>query len=177
VARRLGVDATTVRKNRKQQATYAELPALGNGWKQSHILAAGELLDKLKGKARAVAGEIISEAGVPAKLGIQILENLAGMSAADRKQIVTGYSSKDSETKTLAKTRAAAQPPNPPAHLKAAGSALRSMRTWSKHAKGTPYEKTVLAILAQCEDLKTSMESDFQTWRDEENEKWQESQR
>jgi len=86
-ARSAGVSETEARRVEKHVSLAEQFPTMqGKDWLKTHVLTAGEILEKVPEAERPKLGALVLQPGVPRKQALAALENVVEMLASKRKQ-------------------------------------------------------------------------------------------
>ncbi len=116
------------------------------GWNRTHVLDAGDALDKIPSSDRAPIAVLLDQPGIPVKDAITYLANAAAMPAAQRRAIVERSQSPDEFTRRTALTMIAAVPPPPDPGLLALGDAVEDLKRAATSCRSTVYKGKVVAL-------------------------------
>lgn len=140
-----GIAQQTTNRAKQHVSAAKKYPLFkGSDWSADKAIACRNLLDGLDESTRTVAVAIVSEPGVPAREGFEIVRNLSDMNSGQRAAVVSDYTSNDKKRKSRAVTTAAKRPPMPDARVIILDRVLEELNSAIKYAPTD--EKTCTAI-------------------------------
>lgn len=150
---RVGRDGVTQPATKPARPRAAKAPS---SWKPERQAEGDRLIGSLPEEERAAAAALVSEDFIPEQVGIELLKNVAEMAPEERREVLRLHQSEDPRDRSLAKTRAAKQPPNPDPRctiLHAAqlhvGRALR----WCDRDRDEGFRQRIENVMAELERL------------------------
>ena len=139
----------------------------GRGWKRWEVIAAMEALDKIDSTIRKSFDAMITEPGVPPKIAISILDNVASKPKREQKQIAKLYDSGEPDSMALAKSRAAGVPLSPPVDLSLWTSVLIRSERALKQTR-PKYKRDAMTAITAVVNLTNIMRADFKEFQKKE---------
>jgi hypothetical protein len=98
------------RKEVKKAAAPYKPPA---SWKPERAEEAERALETLTEDEREAAVSMVDEPGIPDMIGLDMIQNVAAMEPAERKEVLDLHKSEDKRDRSKAKSIAAKKPPSP----------------------------------------------------------------
>lgn len=152
IAERLKVDRSELVRAEQQVRTADAYPFMQNPeWKQSHVLQARGVLEKIPEHEREFAADMVSEAGVPPLLGVQMLQRISGAPEDQRQEVYRLYLSDDSRDKDQAMTWAAEREPPPDPRILIYKECIRELRRSNKLFPDDPEVEVVVQCISLLE--------------------------
>jgi hypothetical protein len=96
----------------KPKRSETATPLAFRSWAQSRAIEAREIIASLPASDRQRAVDLVEQPGIPDRLGLKMLKNVAEADAEERERLLTLHDSDDPRDQALAKTEAVGQPPN-----------------------------------------------------------------
>lgn len=124
-------------------------------WKQYHVLEARTHLEAIPETERPVLAAVVSSPGIPPKLANAMLANLRQMPDPERAEVVRLAQSDDPRERSLAETKAAAQPPNPDPRVLMVGAALKELNGCIKGHEQSPLTPRFQAVIDELKTLQS----------------------
>jgi hypothetical protein len=159
VADDLGVDERTLRRAEQHVQLAQAYPFMqGADWRQSHVLAMGETLEKLPEPERKQATGVLECARILAPVdAVQLITNMAAMKSTERSELYQLSSSEDPRDKSLALTKAAKLPPMPDPRLNSLDAALESLSRTVKPFPNDPLTPRIKAVIDELRKIRSAV--------------------
>jgi len=155
-------------RDKRHVAAAEKYPVLQRAeWKRGQAIDAAELLERMDPTIRGSFVTMISEPGVPPKIAMSILDNVASKPKSEQKQLAKLYDSGKPDSISLAKSRAAHVPPSPPLDL-SLWTGVRIRCEKALKLTRPKYKRDATKAVAAVVQLTKMMESDFKEFQKKE---------
>lgn len=150
LAKDLAVSERTIDRAEEHVATVGKYPFMeSQHWRQSHVLAVNEHLEKLPGEEREPMMKLLAAAKLmdPA-LALRLIDNMAAKKNTERKRLYELSRSEDPRDVALAHTEAAELPPMPDPRLEPVEEIIRTLARMAKSYPNDSVTPQIEAVTA-----------------------------
>lgn len=169
VAEALGVSRGTVSNAEQHVATAERFPFMQTAaWRQSHVLAVGEALEKLPEPEQDQAVGVLRCARIlEPEDAVRLVTNISMMNADQRADVYRLSVSTDPRDTSLALTKAAQLPPAPDPRLDSLTTALEALTRAAKPFPNDPLTPRIEAVMREVKAIRAAVrEVSFDARRD-----------
>lgn len=159
VAEAVGVERRTIDRAEQHVATVERYPFMeSQHWRQSHVLAVNEHLEKLPEEEREPMMDLLAAAKLmdPA-LALRLIDNMAAKKDTERKRLYELSRSEDPRDVALAHTEAAELPPMPDPRLAPVEEVIGVLQRMAKSYRNDPLTPQIEAVIVSLRSIRLAI--------------------